>query len=207
MAIYNTHNPADGYDSVDFHADRRLQSRELNELQSLSEQRLRGIAGALFDEGSIIRDARCWVDLASATASLEAGALYVAGAVRGVPPAQLPVAITGTVQVGVYLQAEVVSEIDEPALRNPAVGTRGYLEAGASRTRRRLVWGVAGDGTPGELFAVWEIEDGVVKPRDAAPLFPACAGMNRRRRRRFRGGNAVPRVRGDEPEPSDADKT
>ena len=146
MAIYNTHNPADGYDSVDFHADRRLQSRELNELQSLSEQRLRGIAGALFDEGSIIRDARCWVDLASATASLEAGALYVDGAVRGVPPAQLPVAITGTVQVGVYLQTETVSEIDEPALRNPAVGTRGYLEAGASRTRRRLVWGVAGDG-------------------------------------------------------------
>ena len=37
MAIYNTHNPADGYDSVDFHADRRLQSRELNELQSLQE--------------------------------------------------------------------------------------------------------------------------------------------------------------------------
>ena len=191
MAIYNTHNPADGYDRVDFHADRRLQSRELNELQSLSEQRLRGIAGALFDEGSIIRDARCWVDLASATASLEAGALYVAGAVRGVPPAQLPVAIAGTVQVGVYLQTEVVSEIDEPALRNPAVGTRGYLEAGASRTRRRLVWGVAGDGTPGEFFAVWEIEDGVVKPRDAAPTLSAITQAISRYDRDSSGGTYV----------------
>ena len=172
-AIYDPFNPADNYDALAFRPDKRLQSRELNELQSMLQHRLRSVAEAFFRDGDIVRDARCSVDAATGQAQLEAGALYVDGAVRGILPATLSVATTGKVVVGAYLVRDTITELEEPGLRNPAVGTRGYMEPGAWRYRAKLTWGVQGDGSAGDFFPIWEIIDGAVRPRDAAPQVSA----------------------------------
>lgn len=188
---YNRYDPALNYDRAVFVPDRTLQSAEMNELQSMQQARLRGIADALFSDGAIIRDARCYVE--AGQARLESGALYIEGAVRGVAPATLTVPTTGTVFVGVYLNTETITELEDPNLRNPAIGTRGYQEAGAWRIRMQLKWGVQGDGSEGDFYPVWEIANGVVRQREAAPQLGAITQAIARYDRDSSGGTYVVR--------------
>ena len=92
--IYNRYEPNQNYDQHLFSADRVLQSAELNELQSAMFSRIGGIANALFSDGAVMRDARCIVR-DNGFADLESGAIYMSGAVRGVPPAHIAIAMTG----------------------------------------------------------------------------------------------------------------
>lgn len=188
---YNRFDPAKNFDSIDFLPDRWHQSAEMNELQSMFAHRLRGMSDALFTEGAIVRDARCTVNPDTGAATLESGALYIQGAVRGVEPATLTVPTTGTVHIGVYALSQKITELEDPSLRNPAVGTLGYQQPGAWRTRLCLTWGVHGDGTPGAFTPVWEIIDGLVRQRQAAPQLGAITQAIARYDRDSSGGTYV----------------
>ena len=172
-AIYDRHDPAKNYDRHLFRADRVLQSAELNEVQTAMRACIAGIAGTLMKEGSIISGAGIIVNHATGATTCENGAIYVAGAVRGVPPAALVIATVGVVFVGVYLTREIVTELEDPELLNPAQGTDGYREPGAARERVQLTWGVQGSGQAGEFFPVWTVEDGWVRPKEAPPNIDA----------------------------------
>lgn len=189
--IYNRFDAGKNYDSIRFRADRVLQSAELNELQSIQQHRLRGLADVLFKEGDIIRGCQCITVPSTGATSVEAGALYVAGVVRGIAPAQLQVNPLGTVYVGAYLQSRTVTEQDDPSLYNPAAGTRGYGEAGAHREQVTLVWGVQGDGTPGTFYPVWTIVDGWVMPKEPPPNIDAVTQALARYDRDSAGGTYV----------------
>ena len=89
LAIYDRFDPAKNYDRHLFRADKVLQSAELNEVQRAMHARLAGIAGILMKEGSIISGAGIIVNHDTGATTCESGAIYVAGAVRGVPPAAL----------------------------------------------------------------------------------------------------------------------
>lgn len=188
---YRRFDPSKNFDSIDFLPDRWHQSAEMNDLQSMFAHRLRGLGDALFAEGAIVRDARCFVDAATGAASLEAGAIYIRGAVRAVMPATLNVPIVGRKNIGVYVQEAVITELQDPSLRNPAVGTLGYQQPGAWRTRVRLVWGVEGGATPGDFTPVWEVVDGIVRQRDAAPQLSAITQAITRYDRDSSGGTYV----------------
>ncbi len=170
---YNRFDPANNFDALRFRADRILQSAELNELQDIAGNRLRGIADALFKDGDVIRDARIVVDPDTGATQCESGAVYLSGAVRGVQPANLVIPVVGIVNVGIYLQSRNIDEIDNPALLNPAVGTRGYMEPGAERLQITPVWGYGGDGRDGEFFPVWVVEDGYVRAKEPPPNLDA----------------------------------
>lgn len=189
--IYNRFDVAKGHESVLFRADRVLQSAELNEMQSIQQHRLRGLADVLFKEGDIIRGCQCITVPSTGATTVEAGALYVAGAVRGIEPAQLKVNPLGTVYVGAYLQSRTVTEQDDPTLYNPAAGTRGYGEAGAAREVVTLKWGIQGDGTPGTFYPVWTIIDGWVMPKEPPPNIDAVTQALARYDRDSAGGTYV----------------
>lgn len=173
LAIYDRFDPAKNYDRHLFRADKVLQSAELNEMQRAMHARLAGIAGILMKEGSIISGAGIIVNHDTGATTCESGAIYVAGAVRGVPPAALVIATVGVVFVGVYLTRDTITELEDPSLLNPAVGTDGYQEPGAARERVQLAWGVQGSGQAGEFFPVWTVEDGWVRPKEAPPNIDA----------------------------------
>lgn len=191
--IYNRFDPSKQHERVLFRADKVLQSAELNEMQSMQANRLRGIADVLFKEGDIIRGCQCITVPSTGVTTVEAGALYVAGAVRGIAPAQLLVSPLGVVYVGAYLQSRVVTEQDDDSLYNPAAGTRGYGEAGAAREAVALVWGVQGDGTPGTFYPVWTIVDGWVMPKEPPPNIDGVTQALARYDRDSAGGTYVVR--------------
>lgn len=191
--IYDRYDSAKNYERLRFRADRVLQSAELNELQDIQRERLRAVADVLFKEGDIIRGAQCITDNNTGATTVEGGALYVAGAVRGIAPAHLTVQTLGIRYVGAYLQTDTITELEDQSLYNPAAGTRGYGEPGAVRERLQLVWGVQGDGTRGTFYPVWTIIDGQVMPKEPPPNIDAVTQALERYDRDSAGGTYIVR--------------
>ncbi|QTS88872.1 DUF4815 domain-containing protein [Ectopseudomonas khazarica] len=172
---YDRFDQAKNYDRHLFRPDRILQSAEFNELQSAEHQRLKGIADVLLKDGDIIRDAGLVLDLETGHATLEAGAIYLDGAVRGIAPAALTVPLVGTVTIGAFMLSEVITAQDDPALLNPAAGTRGYNEPGADRLRLTPTWGLEGSRNDAEFFPVYTVVDGNVRQKSAPPNLDVVA--------------------------------
>ena len=157
---YNRFDAADRYDEILFRAQKGLQSAELNEVQSTLIDRLKRIADAVFKDGAVISGTP--PTISSTTISCPLSLIYLRGAVREVPARSFTITITGLVRVGVYLLEEVVTEVQDPDLRDPAVGARNYTEPGAGRLRVTATWGREGDGSSGVFYPVWTVIDGAL---------------------------------------------
>ena len=170
------------YTGLQFHVNRPLQARELDEMQANTADALRGIADVLMADGDITAGAACAVD-STGLCTLDAGRIYLAGMVRTVGAAMLSVPVLGEVLVGVYLQQKTVTALEDPDLYDNQPGSESPGEAGADRTKTTCTWGVGGSGQPGSFYPVWQIVDGVVTPREAAPqltaITKAIAGYDR----------------------------
>lgn len=188
---FNRFDASKEYESHLFRAGYVLQSAELNEIQYASNNRIRGIGDALFKDGDVIRDARVVVNSDTGVVTCESGAVYLQGAVRGVPPGTLTIATTGLVTIGLYLVSSVVTEADDPALRDPATLTRNYNEPGAARHRLHVTWGFSGDAQTGEFFPVYTVEDGVLRAKEPPPNLDAVTQALARYDRDSAGGTYV----------------
>ena len=187
---YSRHDPEKNYEEHLFIAGRALQSAELNEIQKHSAYRLKGVADALFKDGGIIRDAAVVVNPTTGVVQCQSGAIYIRGAVRGVIPATLSVSITGTAVVGVRLVDVVVTEMDDPELRDPATGTRNYDEPGAERLMSTPFWSTSESGD-GEFFPIYTITDGVLDAKEKPPNLDSVTQALARYDRDSAGGNYV----------------
>lgn len=156
------------YSRVLFRDGYALQGAELNELQSIAASRDRRLADALFADGDIVSDAGIVVDAATGAVTCLAGRIYIKGEVRDVASATFTVPTTGTVTVGVRLVEVAISELDDPALYNPALGSRGEGEAGAWRLKVTASWGLSTDAG-GEFYPVHAIDDGVPRAKETPP--------------------------------------
>lgn len=174
-----------------FRADRTLQSAELNEVQGSMLHHLKGVADALLSNGDILRDCRVVVNEYSGEVTCEPGAIYIEGLVRGVRPATLTIPTVGTVAIGIYLQEKVVTELEDPSLYNPAVGTRGEGEQGAARLQVEAVWGFAGDGQSGEFYPVYTVDDGALRVKEAPPNLDSVTQALARYDRDSAGGTYI----------------
>lgn len=174
-----------------FRADRTLQSAELNEVQRGMLHHLKGIGDALLSNGDILRDCRVVVNEHSGEVTCESGAIYIEGLVRGVRPATLTIPTLGTVAIGIYLQEKVVTELEDPSLYNPAVGTRGEGEQGAARLQVEAVWGFAGDGQSGEFYPVYTVDDGALRVKEAPPNLDSVTQALARYDRDSAGGTYI----------------
>lgn len=171
---YNLFDPAKHYTQLLFRAGDGLQSRELNEIQSTLMHRLQGVADALLKDGDIVSGANLQIDADTGLVTLEAGRVYLRGAVREVPATSFTVPTAGRIAVGVRFTARTVTELEDPHLREPAVGVRNYQEPGAGRLQETLVWGWEGagtsDGQPGDFHAVYALEHGILENRRQPPV-------------------------------------
>ncbi|EAB4417284.1 DUF4815 domain-containing protein [Salmonella enterica] len=171
---YDRTDPQNNFDKHVFIAGRILQSAEMNEIQTNQQNQLRGIADALFKDGDIVRDARVAVDTQTSQATLESGAVYLRGQVRGVGEALLTIPPTGTIAIGIWLVTDVVTDQDDKSLLDPAAGNRGFNEPGAYRLRSLPHWGLETDTVAnGEFFPVYYIDNGTLRAKEPPPNLDA----------------------------------
>ncbi|MCA3200334.1 DUF4815 domain-containing protein, partial [Cupriavidus sp.] len=168
---YNRFDPAKRYVELLFRAGDGLQSAELNEIQAMLKHQLRGVADALLKDGDLVAGGAITVDPDTGETNCAAGRIYLAGRVHELNAAQFAVPTTGLVTIGVRRRTRVVTELDDPSLRDPAVGTRNYQEPGAGRIEETVVWAYDGDGQPGDFYPVATVVDGVLQNRERPPAF------------------------------------
>lgn len=170
---YNNFDANKHYQQLLYRDGYVLQGAEVNEQQSMNLHHLRGVADALFKDGDVIRDAQIVVDGATGQVRAQAGLVYVGGLVRAVEEAAFTIRTEGTVVVGIRLTEQVVSELEDPSLYNPAIGSRGEGEPGAWRLRVTASWGHGNDGKDGEFYPVYTVDDGVMRAKEAPPTLDA----------------------------------
>lgn len=191
---YERYDPAKGWEMLLFHPDRTLQSAELNDLQRMLLQRVKSVADGVFSDGDILEGGAIAVNPQTGQTRCAQATVYVAGAVRQVPALTISIPTTGTAQVGVHVLRDVIDASEDTSLLNPAVGTHGQGEPGASREVVTLRWGHAGDGVTGSHFsALWQVDDGLVRPREAPPGIDAIGNALARYDSDSSGGHYVVR--------------
>ncbi|TVS84865.1 DUF4815 domain-containing protein [Wolbachia pipientis] len=172
MTLNNYYNRSDKeYEKSLFLAGRGLQSAELNEIQDYALLKLKGIGDAIFRDGDIITGADCIIDGEKVT--LEAGKIYLRGAVRSVEKEEFTIPLNTTVRIGVYYVESTITELEDENLRDPAVGTRNYQEVGAARLKVSTIWKLEGVSprfsTDGEFYPIYNIENGVLIQHSPPP--------------------------------------
>ena len=150
-----------GYRRLLFRATRGAQSAEVNELQEIINGRIKGIASAIWSDGSVIEGAQPLVDSATGLTSCPESTIYIDGEVWTVPARVFTIPTSGVVLIGVYLETSVVTEIEDETLKGPATGTVAHNQPGAARLSIVPRWAHDGEGvTP--FYPVYTIIDGVL---------------------------------------------
>ncbi|MBN8243314.1 DUF4815 domain-containing protein [Nitratireductor aquimarinus] len=146
---------------------RYLQSAELNEMQSLSDDKLRRVAEYILQDGRIVRGDDPVVTPVgdgeiSVTVRLPECAIYVGGLVHDVETAQFELPATGNVMIGIRLAESVVTDVEDASLKGHLQGSESYMEPGAARIRFEASWGTSEDGNADPLISVFNMQDGAI---------------------------------------------
>lgn len=166
---WNRYDEAKGYAELLYRDGYGAQASEQNEMQSIINARIAKLARALFKDGDIISGAQIVVNPESGHVTATSGDVCLAGQIWSVPAAEFDISVSGTVAVGIRLQERVISEMEDPGLRNPAIGSRGEGEPGAWRRKVVAAWGQEADGGEGTFYPVYTVDDGVQRAKDAPP--------------------------------------
>ena len=179
---YNLFDPAKHYTELLFRAGDGLQSRELNEIQTTLKTQLKSVGDALLKDGDIVQGCSMTVDPDTGDVSISEGKLYLSGAVRDVASATFAIPVSGIVAIGVRLTSTVVTELEDPTLREPAVGTRNYQEPGAGRIQETAAWAWVGpenssDGGTAQFYPVYTVENAILQNKTRPPVFDGVNQM------------------------------
>lgn len=144
-----------------------LQSAELNELQSLSDDKLRRVAEYVLQDGRKVAGgdpvvAEIEGDETMVSVRLPAASIYIAGIVHDVPEVTFELEVEGDISIGVRVTETLQTHATNPELRGQLVGTESHMEPGAARVSMSVVWGHSGDGDEDPLIPVYSMRDGVI---------------------------------------------
>lgn len=149
---YNRFDASKRYKQLLFRAARGLQSAELNEMHATLQHELSTIANSLLGDGSLLRGGSILRQGTTNTYNAETATFYALGYTHTVPANSFTVGGLETVSYGIALLADVVSENEDPALRDPALNTRNFNEPGAHRLRYTARWCKESEKTVEESF-------------------------------------------------------
>lgn len=184
-----------GYERVLVRARRAFQAAEMNEIQAILLRKMGNIGDALFKEGNVIRGADVVIDPDSGATTVTGGAVYVRGDVRGVPEGALTIPVLGVVEIGVWLNSTVITEMEEPSLLNPVPGAESFHAPGAAREVVAASWGwragELSDGGGGDFYTVYTVTNGVLDNKVAPPALDGVNMALARYARAQTGGNHV----------------
>lgn len=202
---YNRVQSGNRWLDLRFRASRALQSAELNEIQTLFLSRLKVFGDSVYKDGAIISDAVPKIIGVAEEPNLQIfdGVIYFAGAVNVVAGSTLEIPMEGKVSVGIRYREREISEVDDTSLRDPAVGSGNYLEAGAARRVADFHWGWVVDDDTHDIiydysldenwtfFPIYEVIDGVIVPKDPPTVSDATLELIARYDREANGNYVV----------------
>ena len=133
---YNTFDPTKGYTELLFRAGKVLQSKEVNELQSVLKQQIRNVGNTILTDGDKIEGCQLVIDGTKATVTR--GKLYLNGNIRDIKDTVVTIKGQGAETIGALIEQEVVTPDDDPDLFDQASGFDNYNRDGAFRLKENI---------------------------------------------------------------------
>lgn len=155
-----------------YRAGYAVQSAEFNEMQQAQADQIKDIADAILSDGSLVKDGAAVVNEITGECTCSAGSVYVDGRVHKVDAKTFTIPTSGTIAIGIFLKQRVVSELEDPTLRDPAVGTANFEQAGACRLKLEAEWGFDGQENAPEnsnFYPIYTADDGVLRSKEPPP--------------------------------------
>lgn len=149
---------------------RALQVAEVNGIQDMIMDRLERVGDAQFGNGDIISGIipRRLQNDPNGNLSISDGTIYLKGDIRTLIPVILTIPLLTRVAVGIRYNTITVTENDNASLKDPALGTPNFGEAGMARIEEQITWGYhddtgAADANPTwQFFPIFEVDKGVI---------------------------------------------
>lgn len=145
------------------------QASEINEIQSIFKAKVAKLANSLFGDGDVVADGQIVVDASTGDVKANSGQVFAAGEIWDVPPATFQIPTSGYVAIGIQLTEEIISELEDPGLRNPAIGHTLENEPGAWRRKITAKWTFGTDSNKDSFFPVYDVQDGMQAAKEAPP--------------------------------------
>lgn len=130
---YNLYDSTKGYTELLFRAGKVLQSKELNEMQSMLKNQIKNVGDTILTNGDIIEGCQLVIDGTNVT--ITKGRIYLNGNVHSISDTNLTITGVGTEIIGVLLKSEVITPDDDDSLREVASGYDNYNQDGAYRLK------------------------------------------------------------------------
>ena len=129
------------------------QPRDLLEAQSMIQNQIQRLADTIYKNGSVIDGCDIIVNSDKTAISVAPGKVYLDGQVEEfLETAIVPIQGVGLEILGLIKTEELVTDKDDPTLKNPATNFNFYDSAGSYRVKTTWTWGLLSEETPGIII-------------------------------------------------------
>lgn len=149
---YDDYDPSKGYTQILAIPGRVEQAREFTQLQTLQRDYLGRLGDAVLSNGTIIEGCDLIIR-DDHTAVVSPGRIYLQGLVRIVNGQTIEIGGVGSESIGAKVQESLVTEIEDPSLRDPAQNYKNAGQAGAHRIKEEVVF-VVNDQEATQLYSL-----------------------------------------------------
>lgn len=139
VGYFDRFDSVKGYKKLLFLSGKGLQAAELNELQDGIFNELKLIASHLIRSGSIISGGEINA-ITLTTIQIKSGTIYADGFTYEAPTRTVPITGSGLELIGLALTEAVITENEDPLLREPDSSSPNYGQPGASRLKKSGAW-------------------------------------------------------------------
>lgn len=132
---YNLFDETKGYTEILFRAGKVLQSKELNEMQSILKAQITNVGNTILTNGDVIEGCQLVISDDRKHVTMTRGRIYLDGNVRDIPDTRFDITGEGTEVIGAILRNEVITPDDDADLNDIATGYDNYAQDGAYRMK------------------------------------------------------------------------
>ena len=130
---YDDFDPAKKYTQILALPGRSEQAREFTQLQTNILDMIKKLSAALFKEGSVIEGCSFW--FVDNTLNISPGKVYLDGIIHQFDGGAIDLTMIGTELIGIKLEQTIITELEDPTLREPALGFETYGQPGSHRIK------------------------------------------------------------------------
>ena len=117
---------------------RVAQAREITQIQSVVKDIVKSIGDSILKDGNIIEGCQVIVDSTKTRVTVTAGKLYIHGMVLPVEETTVFITGKGTETIGAKLVDYLITEVEDPTLKDPAQGYDNFNQPGCHRIQSQV---------------------------------------------------------------------
>ena len=133
---YNLYDSTKNYTELLFRAGKVLQSKEVNEIQTMLKNQIKNVGDTILTNGDIIEG--CQLVIKDTEVTLTKGRIYLDGNVRSVDDTVINITGNGTEVIGAILKKEVITPDSDSSLLDVSTGFDNYNQDGAYRLKETV---------------------------------------------------------------------